>query len=656
MQILPTLDEKDVHILLLDPAGDDHSRVYGLLRNEGMDVTCRQGGEAMLEVLEACCREKRRVDMVICCTLQRGMSAGQFVRRVRATPAMQDVPVLMLTEDVSPRVEMDGLESGADAYLSSSAHSDLLLLRIRTLLHLAEEKRHRNPQWHARRARVVIVRAPEDESVLDFWNDPSFSACGNVSDGMEEVGLGELLWRDGHTVTTVTRSSDLLNGGWLTDPDGPDCIVLEDMRDNEEDLSFCRLLDQRRHALRAQGGIPFRILGIVPAERFRGESCVVFLEAGLEDLVPSDMTPVVLALRIRAMVRRRRENEAFRQREMERQQSALALEAAQAQASLAEALAHANRELAQMNDELMQTQARLVQTAKMASLGELVAGIAHEINNPLAFTLGHADTVERCLLWAQRIIPGKAEQARIGRATARLDAMKTGLGRIRDLVVRLRRFSRLEEGQWCMVNAGEAIEVGLALVRHRLGKEITVECRLEAPSGLICQETLFHQAVMNLIANAADALNDARQEGKLPHKGLIRITTRLYDGIYEIRVSDNGPGIDSAVRPWIFDPFFTTKAQGQGTGLGLSIVHGIVQAHGGTIDVMDAPDAGDACPLEGHEGAAGRGAHFVIRLPVHETAEGWAVREPERRRVQEEIKLHERALHYKGQTLRSSAG
>lgn len=656
MQILPTLDEKDVHVLLLDPIGDEYSRVYGLLRNEGMDVTCRQGAEAMLEVLESCCREKKRVDMVICCTLQRGMSAGQFVRRVKVTPAMQDVPVLMLTEDVSPRVEMDGLESGADAYLSSSAHSDLLLLRIRTLLHLAEEKRHRHPQWNSRRARVVIVRAPEDESVVDFWNDPSSVGCGGDSDGTEDAGLGELLWRDGHTVTTVTRSSDLLNGGWLTGPDGPDCIVLEDMRDNEADLAFCRLLDQRRHALRAQGGIPFRLLGIVPAERFRGESCVVFLEAGLEDLVPSDMTPVVLALRIRAMVRRRRENEAFRQREMERQQSALALEAAQAQASLAEALARANRELAQMNDELVQTQARLVQTAKMASLGELVAGIAHEINNPLAFTLGHADTVERCLLWVQDVIQGTEEQARIRRAASRLEAMKTGLGRIRDLVVRLRRFSRLEEGQWCMVDAGEAIEAGLALVRHRLGKEITVECQLEAPLKLVCQETLFHQAVMNLIANAADALNDARQDGHGPRRGVIRITTCLRCDVYEIRVSDNGPGIPEAVRPRIFDPFFTTKAQGQGTGLGLSIVHGIVQAHGGTIDVMDACDAGDFRQPERYAGDAGRGAHFVIRLPVHETAEGWAVREPERRGAQEETKLHERALYYGGQTLRSSAG
>ncbi|MCX5616646.1 hybrid sensor histidine kinase/response regulator [Bombella sp. TMW 2.2559] len=654
MQILPTLDEKDVHILLLDPAGPDHSQVCRLLSSEGMDVVCRQSAETMLEVLEAHCRE-RRVDMVICCTLQRGMSAGQFVRRAKATPAMQDVPVLMLTEDTSPRVELDCFECGADAYLSSSAHSDLLLMRIRTMLHLAEEKRLLHPQWHARRARVVIVRAPEDEALLDFWNDPHINSYDRASEGAEDAGLGELLWRDGHTVTSVTRSSDLLNGSWLTGTDGPDCIVLEDIRDNEADLAFCRLLDQRRHALRAQGGIPFRILGIIQAERFRGESCVAFLETGLEDLVPSDMTPMVLALRIRAMVRRRRENEAFRQREMERQQSALALEAAQAQASLADALARANRELAQMNEELVQTQARLVQTAKMASLGELVAGIAHEINNPLAFTLGHADTVERCLRWVETTGQGEEGQARIERAMTRLAAMKTGLGRIRDLVVRLRRFSRLEEGHWCEVDAGEAIEMGLALVSHRLSRDITVECQLEAPRQLVCQETLFHQAVMNLIANAADALNDARQDGQLQRKGLIRIATRLYDDVYEITVSDNGPGINEAIRPWIFDPFFTTKAQGEGTGLGLSIVHGIVQAHGGTIDITDACGAGKSWPEEKQAGA-GRGAHFVIRLPVYRAAEGWAVREPKRRRAQEEMKQHERALQYQGPTLRSSGG
>ena len=629
MQILPTRDEQDVHILLLDPAGTAHSRVYGLLCSEGMDVVCRQSAEAMLEVLEASCRANQ-VDMVICCTLQKGMSAGQFVRRAKATPAMQDVPVLMLTEDVSSRVELDCFESGADAYLSSSAHSDLLLLRIRTLLHLADEKRYLHPQWHMRRARVVIVRAPEDETLLEFWNDPKVV---DYDDSTEETGLGELLWRDGHTVTSVTRSSDLLSGGWLTGPDGPDCIVLDDMQDNEADLAFCRQLDQRRRALREQGGIPFRILGIVQAERFRGESCVAFLEAGLEDLVPSDMTPVVLALRIRAMVRRRRENEAFHQREMERQQSALALEAAQAQASLADALARANRDLAQTNEELVQTQARLVQTAKMASLGELVAGIAHEINNPLAFTLGHADTIERCLHWMEKKVQDEGDQDRIKRAEARLAAMKTGLGRIRDLVVRLRRFSRLEEGQWRMVDVSEAIETGLALVSHRLGGSIIVESRLEAPQQLICQETLFHQAVMNLIANAADALNDVRLIGDVRHDGRIRIATRLYDDVYEITVSDNGPGIEDSVRPRIFDPFFTTKAQGEGTGLGLSIVHGIVQAHGGTIDVTDACEIEADCPMDGGQAGCGRGAHFVIRLPVHKTAEGWAVREPKRRKA-----------------------
>ncbi len=625
MQILPTRDEKDVHILLLDPAGTAHSRVYGLLRSEGMDVVCRQSAETMLEVLEASCRDNQ-VDMVICCTLQKGMSAGQFVRRAKANPAMQDVPVLMLTEDVSTRVELDCFESGADAYLSSSAHSDLLLLRIRTLLHLADEKRYLHPQWHMRRARVVIVRAPEDEVLLEFWNDPRVLDRDNHDETTEETGLGELLWRDGHTVTSVTRSSDLLSGGWLTGPDGPDCIVLEDMQDNEADLAFCRQLDQRRRALREQGGIPFRILGIVQAERFRGESCVAFLEAGLEDLVPSDMTPMVLALRIRAMVRRRRENETFHQREMERQQSALALEAAQAQASLADALAQANRDLAQTNEELVQMQARLVQTAKMASLGELVAGIAHEINNPLAFTLGHADTIERCLHWMEDKVQDEGDQNRIRRAGTRLAAMKTGLGRIRDLVVRLRRFSRLEEGQWSMVDVSEAIETGLALVRHRLGGSIAVESRLDAPQKLICQETLFHQAVMNLIANAADALNEVRLAGDVRHDGRIRIATRLYEDVYEITVSDNGPGIEEAVRPRIFDPFFTTKAQGEGTGLGLSIVHGIVQAHGGTIDVTDAYPAGEKTE-------PGRGAHFVIRLPVHETAEGWAVREPKRRKA-----------------------
>lgn len=613
MQIIPMPDVKDAKLLLVDPDGPERSRVLALLQQRGMDVTCRESAEEMLNILEARSREGA-VDLVVCRSLYKGMSAGQFVHRVKEAPIMQGVPVLMLTDDSSPSVELESFESGADAYLSSTAHADLLFLRIKTLLQLAAEKRSFQLKPKKKLARVVFVRPPADEAAFDVESIPAalaaFEEETSEEDG-EAPSLGELLWRDGHTVTTLMRSNELLDGGWLTGRDGPDCIVLEDLDDSEDALTFCTLLNARRAALKEQGEIPFSILGIVPEEHFRERSCAAFFEAGVSDLVPSDSPPSVLALHIRAVVRSRRERELFMQRERERQQSVVALETARVETQLAEARAEANR-------EFVQAQFRLVHTAKMASLGELVAGIAHEINNPLAFTLGHAETVKRCLASLEAVLQLDDNKRHAARAMARIESMKTGLRRIQELVVRLRRFSRLEEGTWRSVDTREAIDTGLALLAHRLGKDVRVECRLEAPRYLVCQEELFHQAVMNIIGNSVDAINEMPEEEKDSQTGLILVETFLQDNVYEIVISDNGSGIEEKVRERIFDPFFTTKAQGKGTGLGLSIVHGVVDAHGGTIDVYETTPGAQKNP----------GACFKIRLPVHETSDGWAVKDP----------------------------
>ena len=240
--------------------------------------------------------------------------------------------------------------------------------------------------------------------------------------------------------------------------------------------------------------------------------------------------------------------------------------------------------LERMYAELQAAQSQLVQSAKMASLGELVAGIAHEINNPLAFALSHLDTAQRSLVSIEATLnPAATDAARHwDKLQSRLKEMTLGLTRIRDLVVKLRTFSRLDAEERGMVNIEECVESVLTILGHRLHDRVKVERIFGEPASLDCYPGLLNQALMNLIANSIDAI-----EGE----GTVTITTGALADRYRISVCDTGSGIPLAHRQRIFEPFFTTKPVGSGTGLGLSITYSIVEKHGGTISV-DCPASG----------------------------------------------------------------
>ena len=247
-------------------------------------------------------------------------------------------------------------------------------------------------------------------------------------------------------------------------------------------------------------------------------------------------------------------------------------------------MAKANFELEQANHRLRETQAKLVQAAKMASLGELVAGIAHEINNPLAFIMAHQGTVERLLADISTKVPAELGLERpLGKARERVGAMKLGLGRIQELVLNLRRFSRLDEGGFQSVNVRESIETVLALLGHKLGTRIDVRRHYHGAPDLYCSPALLNQVVMNIIGNAADAISGT---------GAIDIETSSDETTYTIQISDTGPGIAADMRERVFEPFFTTKPVGSGTGLGLAIAYSVVEAHKGTITVDEGPMGG----------------------------------------------------------------
>jgi two-component system NtrC family sensor kinase len=258
----------------------------------------------------------------------------------------------------------------------------------------------------------------------------------------------------------------------------------------------------------------------------------------------------------------------------------------------------ANRELIRLNEdlksayaELQAQQIQLVQSAKMASLGELVAGIAHEINNPLAFVLNHLQTVEASLSKVE------AEFSQIAtspvkdqwqRARSRLRESEVGAERIRNLVLKLRTFSRLDEGEQQSVSISESVNSVLTILEHRFKGRIEVRTHFGFPDVVECFPSLLNQAIMNLVSNAVDAIAD---------EGQISITTGAEQDSYVIAVADTGPGIPEQLRERVLEPFFTTKPVGQGTGLGLSITYSIVQKHRGTLALTAGENGGTVATI-----------------------------------------------------------
>ena len=233
----------------------------------------------------------------------------------------------------------------------------------------------------------------------------------------------------------------------------------------------------------------------------------------------------------------------------------------------------------------------------------LVAGVAHEINNPLAFALGHLDTVKRCWTRLDSKL-GSAMTSEVRpewqRAFDRMGELQSGLGRIRDLVLRLRTFSRLDEGEQQMCSMRENVQSVLMLLEHRLRDRITIDTRFGEPDQVFCHASLINQALLNLIANAIDAIAE---------HGTITITTGVEAAIdeksaaeghgaeYQISVADTGSGIAENIQERVLEPFFTTKPIGQGVGLGLSISYSIAKKHDGELELRPRPEGGTAAIL-----------------------------------------------------------
>jgi PAS domain S-box-containing protein len=267
---------------------------------------------------------------------------------------------------------------------------------------------------------------------------------------------------------------------------------------------------------------------------------------------------------------------------------------------------------------LKQAQSLLVEQEKLASLGQIVAGVAHEINNPVAFVTNNVAVLGRDVGELRDLVglyqqaddviaasrPAVAEEIReftervdMGYTLANIEGLiqrsRDGLRRIQQIVSHLRLFAHLDEGDVNEADINDGVESTAAIIAgHARKKSIRLVMDLAPLPPVTCNAARLNQVVMNLLTNAIDACDEG---------GTVTVRTRPEDHGVAIEVGDTGCGIPPEIREKIFDPFFTTKPVGQGTGLGLSISYGIIKDHGGTIEVESTP---------------GEGARFTLHLPL----------------------------------------
>ncbi|MBK7976044.1 MAG: hypothetical protein IPK07_23150 [Deltaproteobacteria bacterium] len=272
-------------------------------------------------------------------------------------------------------------------------------------------------------------------------------------------------------------------------------------------------------------------------------------------------------------------------------------------------------DLARAKSDLESTQAQLVQSAKLAALGELVAGVAHEMNNPLGFLYANVRVLARYVHEIEEMArrglgsgaegaaaepPDAAEAARArlddlaGKVAKLIDGCQVGAERTKTIVEKLRTFARAGEGEIQSVDLAESLDTAVMLLGHRIeASGIELHRDYGALPRYRCRAGALNQVFVNLLANALDAVGHAG--------GQVWISSRVLAESLEITVRDSGPGIAPEIAHRLFEPFFTTKGPTRGTGLGLSVSYGIVRDHGGTIEASNHPAGG---------------AVFVVRLPL----------------------------------------
>ncbi|WP_334169975.1 response regulator [Zoogloea sp.] len=550
-------------ILVVDDSRINLKGVSRMLEGHFRVLTAESGPVA-LQIAAA----EPRPDLILLDVMMPDMDGYEVIQRLQGEDATRDIPVVFVTARVNDEDEQHGLSLGAADYITKPLRPAILLARIRNHLKL-KQAQDALRDYNTALESSVAERTATLSAVLDSADQ-----------------LIAMITHDG-AIMAINR------------------LGAQEFGSTPARLAGCNLFD----LLPSEFGIPLadqiaevmntgRSSEIDAARDARIFHVTVYPVPGEPPRVvvyASDVTDKVAA---DAMLRNEREQ-------------------------LAASLAH-QREL---NRKLEEAQNQLLQSEKMASLGQLAAGVAHELNNPIGFVRSNVSTLKGYLDSLFGIIAAYDEQANRSaspEALAALAAIKQredfdflhedifqllaesqdGLTRVQDIVQNLKDFSRVGESGFGWADIHACLDSTLNIIWNELKYKCTVVKHYD-PSlpQVYCIASQLNQVFMNLLVNAGHAIAE---------KGEITITTgHTPDGMVQVAISDTGCGISAEHLPHLFEPFFTTKPIGKGTGLGLSITYGIIGKHKGCIDVSSE---------------VGKGTTFTVKLPVDrgDDAEGSA--------------------------------
>lgn len=457
--------------------------------------------------------------------------------------------------------------------------------------------------------------SPEKEVILIIDDSPTNLVL--LSEVLQETGFTVWIARDGETA--ISKVTEEL----------PDLILLDVLMPGPDGFEICQRL--KSNPLTSEVPIIFMTALADPLDKVKG------MNLGAVDYItkPFRQEEVLARVKIHSKIRKLTQSLA-KQNQLLKQEIKEKIAVEDRLQKLTEELEkrveERTAELTQAMYDLQKAQIQLVQKEKMSTLGQLVAGVAHEINNPINFiaaNLNHAekyieDLLEHLHLYQQNFLdPGEeiesnAEEIDLDFLVEDLPSlvasMKTGTERINQISVSLRIFSRADTNTKLAVNIHEGIDSTLMILKHRLkANENRPAIEIIKEYGNLplveCYAGQLNQVFMNLLSNAIDAFDEHSQAYSYteleenPNKIVINTEANEKEDKILIRIHDNGPGMSPEAQVHLFEPLFTTKPLGKGTGLGLSISHQIVvEKHGGQLTCNSVP---------------GKGVEFVIALPLH---------------------------------------
>jgi two-component system, NtrC family, sensor kinase len=614
-------------ILIADDAPANLSLLAQILAGEGYSVRVATSGSMALRSIQS-----GLPDLILLDVRMPDINGYAICQRLKAQEATRDIPIIFLSELSQTLDKMKAFQVGGVDYITKPFEPTEILARIEHHLdrrRLQQQLREQNRQLREQNVQLQLLlsitkatsEAPDFDAALEVV---LAQVCQAIDWSCGEAWIG-----DGKT--------DLLScsRGWYADSD-----FVCDVAPNRPNITFA-----------ANEGLPGRVWSSQKPEWIEDITqekknfcfhCSTASEALLKTAfgVPILGNKSVLAVLVFFSKNRLPQNDRLLQLvSIVATQVGSAIERKQAEVELLRSQTQSkaqNQQLLKLLDDLQRAQSQLVEREKMSSLGTLMAGIAHEINNPVSFVYSNiapaiqyaTDLLELVALYQQYysnpVIPIRDKIATIHWESLKtefpklLRSIREGANRISDIVLSLRVFSRHDRPQKQKSDLHQGIESTLMLLQNRIkepqhGREIEVVRQYGEMSSIECYPGQLNQVFMNLFNNAIDALEEKMQTADSNFLPQIRISTCLErvppsvtrpQGEYQVKICifDNGSGIPSQIQNHLFEPFFTTKSVGKGTGLGLAISYSIVvEQHRGLLTFRSQP---------------GEGTEFTIQFPV----------------------------------------